>query len=125
MTNQTSTTRTQLTTDPDCRLEYIVTHETWYADAHRKVSPYPEITISKSAIGGGCACEFKLVDKTESIGRPVVQVCMFDDSWAAFAELAPLFAALAAEQPNTFGEVRVMLDEFGFVDATERMRPLR
>jgi hypothetical protein len=127
MTDPTTTTDQKLTTDPGFRLDYIVTDEAWYSRVSGIDRDEPSITVSKSADGGfGCAWEFTIADKRKALGgRAGVQVQVFDDAFAAFVELAPLFATLAAERPNTLDQVRVLLDELGLVDATERQRPVR
>jgi hypothetical protein len=113
----------RLTTDPGYRLEYIVGHEAWYADANKMVDPNPYLGVAKAADEGGCAWEFQIADRTEAIGRPAIQVQIFDDAFAALVELAPVFAVFADEGPTTLAEVREILDRFGFVDATARTSP--
>lgn len=112
-----------LTTDPGYRLEYIVSDDAWYAEANRHVNTDPYLNIAKVADGGGCAWEFQIVDKSRTIGQPATRVEVFDDAFAAFAEVTPLFAAIADEHPAALDEVREILDRFGFADATTRVNP--
>jgi hypothetical protein len=109
-----------LTTDPGYRLEYVLPHEAWYAEAHQQISPQPEVTITKAAKGGGCAWEFQLVEY--ELSDTTIQARIFEDAFAAFVELAPLFTVLAAERPKTLAAARAILDRLGFVDATERVQ---
>lgn len=111
----------QLAAEPGYRLTYIVAHQAWWANAARSATGSdPELYVHKESDGGGIAWEFTIVDRSRTIGRPSVQVRVFHESFAAFAELAPLFAALAAERPDTLGTVQAMLDRFGFTDVTQR-----
>ena len=48
---------------------------------------------------------------------------MFQDSYAAFTEIAPFFATLADQRPTTLDEVRAILDGLGAVDETPRTSP--
>lgn len=105
----------QLTTEPGYRLEYIVSHEAYYRSVVRERS----VTVGKNATEGGCAWEFDVVEHP-NIG---IKVGIFDDAFQAFAEVAPLFAALAERQPRDLREVRSLLDELGLVDATQRNDP--
>lgn len=109
------------TTDPGYRLEYVISHEAWYAQY--SPDPDPSITVSKAHHEGGVAWEFSIVDRRRTIGKPAIQVKVFDDAFATFTELAPLFRRLAHEQPTTLDEVEVILTELGFVDVTARTDP--
>jgi hypothetical protein len=120
---ETSPATTPLTTNPGYRLEYIIGHEAWYADANKMVEPNPYLSVIKAHQEGGCDWELQIIDRSATIGKPAIQVTIFDDAFAAFAELAPLFTALADQQPTTLGQVRNILDRLGFVDATARTSP--
>lgn len=122
-----NTTFAPLTTDAGYRLEYIVAHEAWYGDAIRSAGQTdPQINIVKAVVGGGgAAWEFTITDRSALVNRPAIQVRVFDETFSAFAECAPLFAALAERQPTNLDGVRAILDELGFTDATERVQPVR
>jgi hypothetical protein len=118
------TAPTMLTTEPGFRLEYVVTAEAYWADTYHAGSPPRAVDVSKAAEGGGCAWQFKIVDFGVMVdGQPHIQVRVFEEAFPAFVELAPFFAALAERKPATLGEVRGLLDGFGVVDATERVKP--
>ena len=113
----------QLTTDPGYRLEYIVRDETWYAGADRRLDDRPALTVVKSADGGGCDWEFQIKDYTAELREPAIQAQVFHDAFAAYTEIAPFFAALAAERPSSLAEVQGILDRLGFADGTQRTEP--
>lgn len=104
-----------LTTEPGFRLCYTIPDEAWY----RRVVHGTCVTVSKSANEGGCDWEFDIV-QVENIG---IQAQLFDDAFAAFSEVAPLSAALAAQRPQDLGQVRALLDSFGLPDVTPRENP--
>lgn len=109
------TTTEHLTTDPGYRLCYLVPHEAWY----KRVVGGQRVTVSKSADEGGCAWEFDIV-LVRNIG---LRLEIFDDAYAAFTEIAPLFAALAARPPGDLAAVCALLEEFGLPDVTPREDP--
>lgn len=114
-----------LTTEPGYRLEYVVTAEAYWANVHHAADPRSAINVSKAAEGGGCAWQFKIADFGVMVdGQPHIQVRVFEDAFPAFVELAPFFAALAERRPSRLAEVRELLDNFGFVDATQRVEPV-
>src|ERR1051325_118731 len=107
-----------LKAEPGYRYSYIASHETWYADRTRK----PALNIVKRAVDGGCAWEFNVVEHA-GIG---VRADIFDDAWTAFTEIPELFAELARAGHRTMlTEVREILNDLGFEDATERVKPIR
>lgn len=105
----------QLTTEPGYKLVYIVSHEAYY----RRVVRDREIIVQKAADDGGCAWEFGIREH-HNVG---IRAKVVDDAFRAFAEIAPLFTALAQQRPRDFTGVRDLLDTLGFVDATERKDP--
>ncbi len=113
----------RLTTDPGYRLEYIVGHEAWYADANKMADPDPYVGVIKAHEEGGCDWEFQIVDRAEGVGKPSLQVQIYDDAFAALVELAPLLATFADERPTTLADAREILDRFGFTDVTSRTSP--
>lgn len=118
----TDATATPMTTDAGYRLEYIVGDEQWHAETWRTGNgDDPTLVVSKSGERGGW--EFHIHDRSAKLQIPAVQVRIFDDAFAAFAEIGPFFTTLAAEQPTNLDQVREILDLLGFVDATERQMP--
>ncbi len=108
---------TRLTTDPGYQLTYIATHEAYYARDDQERT----LNVVKAADAGGCAWEFNIVDHSERLDTAAVRVEIFDDAWQAFAEIPDLFAALAEIGESSLDEVRQILDQLGFTDATERV----
>jgi hypothetical protein len=108
----------------DCHLAYIVSHEAWYWDASRAPGENPHLSVSASGkgSGGGVAWEFD-IEEMELGGKPVTRVKVFDDAYAAFAQVPELFAALADGGGTTLAAVRDLLDMLGAVDETERVSP--
>ena len=106
----------------DTHLAYIVWHEAWYADTSRDFHEQPHLMVTAAADGGGCAWEFQIAGY-ELGGSPVTRVKMFEDAYAALAEMPEFFAALAELRPVTLDEVRVILDGLGAVDETPRVSP--
>lgn len=104
-----------LTTEPGYRLAYIVPKEAYYA----RVVSEEAVTVGKFADEGGCAWEFQVVHHS-GIG---IRAEIFDDAFAAFAEVAPLFAAFVERKPQTLQTVRDILDGLGFADQTVRESP--
>ena len=78
----------------DCRLAYIVSHEAWYARS--MPDRQPEMSVMAAAEGGGCAWEFTITEADfENRGMHPISVRLFDDAFAAFAQIPEFFAALA------------------------------
>ena len=103
----------------DCRLAYIVSHEAWYARA--MPDRQPEMSVMASAEGGGCAWEFAVREAGfENRGQHPISVTLFDDAFAAFAQIPEFFAALAAEEVTALGGVRTLLANMGAADETDR-----
>jgi hypothetical protein len=104
-------------------LAYILIHEAWWAAANH--IDHPQLSISASHKGGGCAWEFT-AEQDELGGRQVVRVKMFFDSFAAYAQMPEFFAALAEQgESATLDSVREVLDSLGAVDETEHETPIR
>jgi hypothetical protein len=102
----------------DCHLAYIVSHEAWYA--HAVADRRPEISVTAAADGGGCAWEFTVEEVDLGASGPAIRVKVFEDAFAAFAQIPEFFAALAAEKTDTLDGVRSVLDRIGAADETER-----
>lgn len=101
------------------RLAYVVTHEAWYYRDGK-----PSVTVMAAAGGGGVAWEFA-VEEFRFRGEPATQVQVFEDAYAAFAQLPEFFGALAAGEGTTLADVIKLLDLLGAVDKTERRGPGR
>jgi len=111
------------------RRTYVVYGEAWYArgtsSLERNVTE--EVTVSREGEDGW---EFLVTWHDLSRGRPpFARVEIFDDAWAAFAEVPELFADLATAAASvgdgpslTVAEVRILLERLGFVDTTARVR---
>jgi hypothetical protein len=102
----------------DTHLAYIVSHEAWYYRGDGK----PSLSVSASANGGGVAWEFE-IEEMELGGKPVTRVKVFDDAYAAFAQVPELFAALADGAGTTLTACRGLLDMLGAADETGRTGP--
>lgn len=107
----------------DTHLAYIVWHEAWYYDASRIPGEHPRLMVSASAegTGGGVAWEFQI--DCYDLSGPVTRVKMFQDAYAAFAQIPEFFEMLAEQQPVTMTEVRDILHALGAVDETPRASP--
>lgn len=102
-----------MTTD-GTMLTYTVCHEAWY----RATLPGgPEIMIHRAHPDGGILWEFGI--REHPVGG--IRVEVFDDAFAAFAEIPEFFARLV--WVDTLAEVREALDDLGFTDTTKREPP--
>lgn len=108
------------------RYTYVVTGDAWYAtrlpnaDEMRR-----EVTIQRHAVNDhgysdGVAWEFDALQR--DLGGPTLEVRMFHDAWDAFDDIPELFTALRERSPRTLDDLRVMLDEIGLIDVTERRK---
>jgi hypothetical protein len=102
----------------DTHLAYIVSHEAWYARA--LPDSRPEINVMAAATGGGVAWEFTVEEVDLGSHGPAIRVKVFDDAFEAFAQIPEFFAALAAGQAGTLGDLREILDSMGAADETQR-----
>lgn len=102
----------------DCFFAYVVSHEAWYAS----VVKGRQIWIQAASREGGVAWEFA-VEEEDLGGQPHVRVEIFDDAFAAFAQIPEFFAALAERKPDDLLKVADLLDEVGAKDTTERTGP--
>jgi hypothetical protein len=105
----------------DCYLAYIVSHEAWYWSASRSPGEKPHLNVQAASNGGGVAWEFD-VSEYHLGGEPCTHIEMFDDSYAAFADIPEFFVLLREHQPGTLCEVRGILDGLGAMDKTQRTR---
>ena len=102
------------------RLAYIISHEAWYA-RYPGIVRRPDINISASVPGDGCAWEFSVEDVDQGQHGTAIQLRMFYDAFAAFADIPEFFAALPGV--TTLDGVRKQLDALGAVDETRREQP--
>jgi len=94
-------------------LAYVVAHEAWY----RKVVDQPAIQVAAAA-DGGQAWGFTV----DEYSFGAIHVGVFEDAFAAFAQIPEFFAALASEGAATLDDVRRILDAMGAADETDRTR---
>jgi hypothetical protein len=99
---------------------YTVTSEAWWFRGGE--APNVMVAASAKGQGGGVAWEFS-IDEIELGGKPVTQVKVFDDAYAAFTQIPEFFAALADEAPATVAAVVALLDQLGAIDETDRVGP--
>lgn len=105
----------------DCTLAYTVNHESKYYRLYREATGTMtgrSLGVAASASGGGVAWEF--VVEEHRLGKGAVQLQIFDDAFAALAQIPEFFAALAEQEPTSLDAVRAILDELGAVDQTTR-----
>ena len=120
---------------------YAVTFEAWYGDSAR--AGYPDMVTDVLSIGvdpvgdGGTFGEGTIMWKDFDKGRrptwqvpptPSPQLCLFNDSWAAFAAVPgfwDLFGPLGAGHGPSVDEMRKALESIGFQDQTEYVQPSR
>ena len=107
----------------DCALIYIIGAEAWYAYTLTNLER-ADLLLFAQAPGGGVSWEVRLIDRAD-LGHPHVELRVFNDGMAAFAEVPDFFAALAAEQPRDLVAVRTIAERIGAVDGTPRQRPSR
>jgi hypothetical protein len=111
------------------RLSYVISHEAHY----KSVVKGREINVHREALTedgkhDGVYWEFGFEWHDLPSHGDTPQLRMFDDSWAAFAEVPELFAALArrhtADGNNVSmppAAVAALLDSLGFTDVTPRV----
>jgi hypothetical protein len=105
----------------DCTLGYIVGHQAWYWMGDRPNRPR-YVRVGADSSDGGCLWEFMIEEHVFTSREAALRVCLFDDAWQAYAQVPELFAALAADRPQTFDELRIVLDRVGARDITARDR---
>ena len=106
----------------DCYLAYVVSHEAWYWEAAcASVGDKPHLNVQAAAHGGGVAWEFEVSE--HYLGDQFcTRIEMFDDAYAAFADIPEFFALMREHQPGALREVRGILDGLGAADVTKRTR---
>lgn len=105
----------------DTYLAYVVSHEAWYATEVGRADE-PSIYVQASAgVNNGVTWEFEITE-VHLTRDPGLKVGMFDDAFAAFAQIPWFFAALADQGYATLDGIRDLLDTHGAVDQTKRDR---
>lgn len=108
----------------DTHLAYIVSHEAYYWNAAKTPGEKPHLNVQASARGngGGVAWEFDVSE--HFLGNEYcTRIEMFDDAYAAFAEIPEFFVLMRERRPGTLREVRGILDGLGAADETKRTDP--
>jgi len=106
----------------DTHLAYIVSHEAYYWAAAKVPGEKPHLNVQAAASGGGVAWEFDVSE--HFLGNAhCTRIEMFDDAYAAFADVPEFFALMREHRPGTLREVRGILDGLGAADETKRTDP--
>jgi hypothetical protein len=101
------------------RLTYFDYRKAWFGSSERTIG----IAAAVSEAGGGDAWNFEVAEVNLGQYGTALQVRVFDDGFAAFAELPEFFAALAAGGPETLDGVVVLLEDLGAADRTATEPP--
>ena len=111
-------------------LAYSINHESrWWRQIPTQARPNngrPSIQVCASAEGngGGVAWEFAVVEHDLGKTIPALKLGIFDDAWAAFADIPGFFASLAdGDEMLTLDDVVAILKALGAVDETDRGEP--
>jgi hypothetical protein len=105
----------------DTRLAYIVWDEAWWSRVPGQPADHPHLMVQVVSRDGVVAWEFQV--DGYGLSGPVTRVTMFQDAYAAFAQIPEFFEMLAGQQPVTLTEVRDILHALGAVDETPRTSP--
>jgi hypothetical protein len=103
----------------DAAFTYVISHEAWYSG----VVKGREINVQAAHEEGGVYWEFSVEEVDLGQQQPSIRVKVFDDAFAAFAQIPAFFAALAADQVASLAGVVAVLDRLGAADVTERTGP--
>ena len=114
---------------------YYIKREAYYYVPNIETNDEPEIMIGLYNNEDGCRFEFRIVET--AIG---LRLKMYDESWIAFLEFPTLFERLARLVKNenfeignpikivtmnyTLKDIVAILNEDGFVDLTQREKPI-
>ena len=103
--------------DGTYEMTFTVCHEAWYTERNRP----QELMITKAHRGGGCKWEFG-VRANPDINA--IRAEVFEDAFAAFAEVPDFFAGLAElGKDATIGDVVALCAALGYTDTTPREHP--
>lgn len=105
--------------DDDCTLTYTIYRESWYAESF--AGEPDKIGVHATSDGGGVKWEFAVSE--HAFDGSCTKLEMFEDAYAALADVPEFFEALHADHPKTLVEVQVILDRIGAQDRTERVSP--
>lgn len=103
-------------------LAYTDWREAWYNDPREK--PQVGVAASAEGAGGGVVWEF-FIEEHDFGGAhgKAIRLGVFDDAFAAFAQIPEFFAALGAGDVTTLDEVIGLLCRIGAADETARTSP--
>lgn len=102
---------------------YIVASRAWYAETTLRARDVTE-QISVSYRKGKHSWEIIIRLYSLTPSRSAFCIEMFEDTWAAFADVPDLFRALADRGEDVdVGEIEATLTELGFKDATPETNP--
>lgn len=114
-------------------LAYIMTSKAWYWMSVRRSGDAPEMTVlASSGPGRGCIWEFRVEE--HDLGGPGInpdlsglctRLLIFEDAYAAFADIPEFFTLMRERRPGTLEKVREILDGLGAADETPRVRGAR
>ena len=85
--------------------------------------PQPEIYVSATRAGGGCAWGFPVREYDLGGGRRGIRAEIFDDAFVAFTQIPEFFEDLADDEVCTLEAVQALLDRTGALDETRREVP--
>lgn len=103
----------------NCELAYIVGREAWYHDTDPGREPYVRVGADHSE--GGCEWEFMVTEHPFNGG--CIRVEMFSDAFAAMVQVPEFFRGLVERKPTSLEALRLLLDDIGARDTTERVNP--
>jgi hypothetical protein len=107
----------------ECKRQFVVTGQAWYAEACKRPDIENEITIGLYHPEGGTTGEFS-IKWTLLQGKNTPYLKAYNDSWSALQEFSDFLEALSKLDGTdpTEDEVIAVLLKCGVEDATERVR---
>lgn len=108
---------------PNTTTAYVLVHEAWYADPARVQRPTLTVAVHDQDGDENFTFEFQEYAPGALAPDSALKLRVFDDAFAAFAELPEFLAALSDERPNTVAQLVAILDRLGARDMTARVRP--
>lgn len=103
-------------------LAYIVWQEAWWGRVTYRDDP--RVQIMAAHPDGGVAWEFAVEAVDLGSNARALRLQIFDDAFAALADIPELFARLATGHPLTLEGVILILRDLGAVDETPRENPM-